>query len=380
MLARYIKDLLYRNETVIIPNFGAITSKIVSAKIDEENNTFIPPTKVLKFDPSLTENDGLLMEYISKVDNSSIEVAENFIKFETDEWKEKIENGTLAIEDLGEFTLNSSGNIQFEQATNSQFFREDFGLDDVNNVVAHHEVPDTLTEEKIVREKPKKTIRKKEKIKETSWVNIFIYGFIFLIIGGFGWFFTQTIIDNNARVKAAQEGLDQQGELIKNTMQDAIFEINKALPTLTLKYINNVAIDTLLLTEQAIDSTRVKSQLNAVTDPKDPKKEELLPQKDTTAHKTLTSVAPQTPTSANRNQIAENARKFWIIEGVYKDPSNAINKIRELIQKGYKGARIVPKEGANSYVAYVMYNTFEEADQELQKIKKTNPEVWILGN
>ncbi|MCK5537667.1 MAG: hypothetical protein KAI79_12630, partial [Bacteroidales bacterium] len=63
MLSKYIRDLLYRYECVIIPEFGGLLTKTISTKIDEETNTFYPPTKQLGFNSQLIENDGLLANH-----------------------------------------------------------------------------------------------------------------------------------------------------------------------------------------------------------------------------------------------------------------------------------------------------------------------------
>ena len=43
-LDKYIEDLLYRNECVVIPNFGAFITSFNSAKIDNEG-IFTAPSK-----------------------------------------------------------------------------------------------------------------------------------------------------------------------------------------------------------------------------------------------------------------------------------------------------------------------------------------------
>ena len=39
-LEDYIKDLLYRYDCVIIPNFGGFVTNQISAQIDTDSNTF----------------------------------------------------------------------------------------------------------------------------------------------------------------------------------------------------------------------------------------------------------------------------------------------------------------------------------------------------
>ena len=53
---RYISDLLYRYECVIIPEFGAFLTQNVSAKVHESTNAFYPPKKALSFNEQLKNN------------------------------------------------------------------------------------------------------------------------------------------------------------------------------------------------------------------------------------------------------------------------------------------------------------------------------------
>src|SRR5690554_7220130 len=74
-ITTYISDLLYRYECVILPGFGAFLTRNQSARIDEETNSFYPPSKVISFNRQLQANDGLLANYVASVENCSYEIA-----------------------------------------------------------------------------------------------------------------------------------------------------------------------------------------------------------------------------------------------------------------------------------------------------------------
>ena len=65
---KYIKDLLYRYDCVVLPNLGAFIARNVSVKIDESNNIIIPPSKLISFNAKIKENDGLLANHIAIVE------------------------------------------------------------------------------------------------------------------------------------------------------------------------------------------------------------------------------------------------------------------------------------------------------------------------
>ena len=54
-LATYIKDLLYRYDCVIVPDFGGFVTKRISAKISENTHQFFPPSKQLSFNRNLNK-------------------------------------------------------------------------------------------------------------------------------------------------------------------------------------------------------------------------------------------------------------------------------------------------------------------------------------
>ncbi len=76
-----IYDLLYNNDCVIIPEFGAFVLKSHSAYIKDD--TFYPPKKVISFNAMLDENDGLLVKHLSTSRNISYKKALKTINDET---------------------------------------------------------------------------------------------------------------------------------------------------------------------------------------------------------------------------------------------------------------------------------------------------------
>ena len=59
---KHIEILLLDNECVIIPGFGGFTSHYVSARYDDRDNMFLPPIRIVGFNPQLRINDSLLVQ------------------------------------------------------------------------------------------------------------------------------------------------------------------------------------------------------------------------------------------------------------------------------------------------------------------------------
>ena len=60
----HISELLYRHQCVVVPGFGAFLTEETSAKIDQNNNVFYAPKKLISFNANLRNNDGLLANKI----------------------------------------------------------------------------------------------------------------------------------------------------------------------------------------------------------------------------------------------------------------------------------------------------------------------------
>jgi len=134
---KYIKDLLYRNDCVVLPNLGAFITRNISAKIDESNNVIYPPSKHISFNAKIIENDGLLANHIAIVENISREKAGNKIHKKILSYNKSLNNGELVkFKDVGslllkndKYTFSPSNNISF---LSSAFGFSEFSISKVN--------------------------------------------------------------------------------------------------------------------------------------------------------------------------------------------------------------------------------------------------------
>ena len=125
---KYIKDLLYRNDCVVLPNLGAFITRNVSAKIDESNNVIYPPSKHISFNAKIIENDGLLANHIAIVENISREKAGNEIHKKILSYNKSLNNGELVkFKDVGSLLLKND-KYTFSPSNNISFLRSAFGF------------------------------------------------------------------------------------------------------------------------------------------------------------------------------------------------------------------------------------------------------------
>ena len=125
---KHIRDLLYRYECIILPNLGAFVTRNVSSNIDELNNLIQPPQKVISFNSSIYENDGLLANHISVVENISHKEAAKKIEKKILSYKKILNNKKfLTIKDVGELSLKD-GKYLFSPSNKINFLSSSFGL------------------------------------------------------------------------------------------------------------------------------------------------------------------------------------------------------------------------------------------------------------
>lgn len=111
---RHIAYLVSRHDCVIVPGFGAFVSLYMPAAFNSETDTFYPPTRKIGFNPDINHNDAMLAASISRREDISYDRAVEIVKIEAESWNKQIETlGTLALEGIGSFTLDSESNKQF---------------------------------------------------------------------------------------------------------------------------------------------------------------------------------------------------------------------------------------------------------------------------
>lgn len=194
-----IGDLLLRHNCVIIPSFGGFVAKPVSAQIDYEKGTMLPPGKSLLFNRQLINNDGLLINELSQANNISFDEATTEVHEKINSWNEALKTGgRIEIDRVGNLFFDDERNMCFEQDRFFNLLLESFGLGKVHflteedvqiveqkivyeETVAYEapklviaETVEEKVEEKVVAEAPVIDIKtpkiKKSKAKETETV------------------------------------------------------------------------------------------------------------------------------------------------------------------------------------------------------------------
>lgn len=224
----YISDLLYRYECVIIPDFGAFLTRSVSARVEENTNTFYPPRKVLSFNEQLKKNDGLLANYVADVENIPYEMSLEKIAQKIRTLKSELALGqTLNFNNIGELSLNNEGNLTFAPSYHLNYLTNAFGLSQFVSPNVDREV---YKEEVEALEKVIPLSITSEKRKSRPYLKYAAIAIIALTLGGFATsnYYLDKIEQHN---QLAQEDANAQ---LEHKIQEATFIIDNPLPVVTL--------------------------------------------------------------------------------------------------------------------------------------------------
>ncbi len=221
MMRSYIKELLYRYDCVIVPNFGGfITNTTTTQFVD---GVFYPPTKKISFNGQLQHNDGLLANEIASVLNISFEEAVSKISETVSEWKATLEKGALEIDEIGLLTLNEENQFVFKPHNTTNFLTSSFGFSPVSSPLIERE------EQKVI---PIPTVTSfdedysNEETKKKSFsITKYAAAAAILLAGAFT---VQQFSKNTHTNELAEQNL------VEEKIQKATFVIDDQLPTINL--------------------------------------------------------------------------------------------------------------------------------------------------
>lgn len=153
MIVKYLTELLYDNECVIITGFGAFITQRHSAVIDYTNNRFAPPYKEIIFNNKLVNDDGLLVDFICKKESTSAAEAMTIIQNFVNQTMAILEvNSNVELDGLGKISVNFKGDYIFTPDENLNLLPDSYGMDVFNcNAIyraeTYHEIKERISDE-----------------------------------------------------------------------------------------------------------------------------------------------------------------------------------------------------------------------------------------
>ena len=309
----YISQLLYKNDCVIVMNFGGFVCSSISANLNKKTGILTPPNKSILFNSQLKDNDGLLINHIAQSEGISQEDSKiNLLKFVEQSLKNLNKFKSCRFEEIGLFTLNSDKNIIFTQDLKTNYNLNSFGFQDIiNNKITRDN--SEIIEESLKLIKKKNNFTTKRLLKAAAII-IPLIGISFLSI-------TQEDRINNIYTQIAN------------------------VNPISFKK-DNVTV----LKDQGNKEIKIKQEIQP----------EIINNEVSQVFK----------------EIIIPSQKFYIIAGAFSIEKNA-NKLKNRLNSWNYNSSII-KNDKMMRVSYDSFDSKEQALISLSKIRKENPQAWIL--
>ncbi|MCE3258794.1 MAG: hypothetical protein K0S12_435 [Bacteroidetes bacterium] len=137
-----IKEQLFLNDYLVIPNFGGFILKKSSAHFSSSGTLILPPSKSVSFNVQLKQNDGLFVQWLQNEMKCEAKEALSHLHDFAEYCRSLLQTrGRLTIEGIGFFYLDFENNICFEPQQQTNFLSSSFGLTPVSLKELDIEVP-----------------------------------------------------------------------------------------------------------------------------------------------------------------------------------------------------------------------------------------------
>jgi len=349
MITRHIADLLYHHECVIVPGLGGFIKAYTPAQIIHTTHEFSPPSGTIAFNAGLSGNDGLLANYIASAENTSYREA----LYEIKQWVETCQDTVkkeekVTLEGIGELFMNISGKLEFKPSTKINFNTDSFGLPVFfakPSGVETFVIPEIQSAKNSHRD-----AKLRRFIPETlKWAAVLAPFVTFVLWGSLN----GNIIDNYVHNYTGMYSW------VRSTPGKTVTIKPVSVPltaTESPKIIVQSPSGILASEDIAFDPSTVSY---------------------TELDKNKIKIAEPVPSASPEVNISE--QDYFIIGGAFRDQNNAMKLISLLKEKGYPATIVDTTSGGLYIVSMKGFNTFGEAADQLDGIKKSGfPSSWIL--
>ncbi len=372
-IAKYISNLLFEYECIVIPGLGGFITKEIPASIHPTQHSFSPPSKEVVFNIHLKTNDGLLINHLAQSENISYTDSKLRVDNFVNKCKTAFEKGKkIRFHKIGVLYKNDEENIQFEPDKSQNYLADSFGLTSFISPAIKRETTRQKIEKKFKDRKaaPEKSIKKtevKDKGKNPKYIKINVFGLLlFIAVVAFCTF---------------------KFNLVKDYYNNYAGFIPFFYPTPHEYVVDNLSQIPLTNIIPLI-ATHKATSVDLSAKPEQKKKDAEIQAEEVTENILIEPITEEPKTNeisipTEETEIIEKIKpedyKFFIIAGSFKVLNNAEKLIHQLNAKGYNAGIV----GQNKYDFYrVCFNGYinrNEAEQQLAIIRKEeNPEAWIL--
>ena len=330
----YISDLLYRHDCVIIPGLGGIITNYRSAQIHPVSHTIRPPSKSIRFNVNLQEDDGLLANYVSSCESISFASAQSKIERFVFSIQNDLEHKKEArLPKIGVLSVDINGIISFEPDLKVNYLPDAFGLEAIQSPAILRKSKGIDVSKQIYR--GAKTIQ----AQKTSF-NWKVAAVLIPLIGLSTYIsFQQEVIDN--------------------------------------KYANYAYLNPFKEKPAAVYVPRTMEVKEKTIEVKETKIT-AVPKTDIEAVRTNTEEAVKKTIPAPIVKTTLVSKPFHLVAGCFSSEHNATKLVAQLKTEGFDASVIGQNANGLFRVAFQSYVSRELAVAEMKKLKDSGKSTWLL--
>lgn len=336
---KHISELLNDHDCVIVPDFGGFVANYAPAKIHPVQHTFMPPSKKIVFNKHLKNNDGLLANSIAMLEATAYPEALRYIHHFVDTTTAQLKKGgKVKIEEVGTLFLDVERNIQFEPDTTNHLM-EAFGLSQFQSPAIKR---DTITKRIEKEFKDRDAIpAERKKINVKRYVALAI---ALPLVFGMIWIPLKT-------------------DLLKNISYSNLnpFTAKVVAPKTTPVAPEKVPVKVSV----PMDTAQASAQAPETTPP---------------VVETIVEPVKADTTKVIQQLAVDPSHHFHLVAGCFAIEENAI-KFVSALQKQNISASIIGQNNKGLFVVSCGdFATRKEANEELENLRKLQPNAWLYKN
>ncbi len=362
-LAQHIEVLLLENDCVIVPGLGGFVAHYTPAMRVAEENVFLPPTRIIGFNPQLKMNDGLLVQSYMAVYDTDFSDATRIVEKEVAYIFTALhEEGKVDLPNIGELRYSIHGIYDFVPYDHKITTPYLYGLDSFEmQELAELKKPYM---EKTVRYSVPVVPEDKKRKFEIKFSRSYLSNAVAMIAVVALFFFLSTPIENTEVVEG------NYAQLLPNELFEMIEKESLA--------INPIVVSRKADTPKAPaqKSTGQKAKEKVVPVVSRPKQQAAEVSSSTSV---TTKSEVQKTTAGTVAPSLVSAQKYHVIIASVGTEKDAEAMAKQLIEKGYPHAKAIVGDG-KMRVSIESCGTETEAYQALNRVRQneTYKNAWVL--
>ena len=381
-LIEHIERLLLRHDCVIIPDFGGFVLQSVSAMYVDNEHSFTPSRKEIVFNPTLTHNDGLLIEAYMQANSIDFSKAQQLVRKDVAGMKEYIEDySELQIGEVGLF-MKDDKRLIFMPGKNSDnmFSVSSYGLPVFHYLPLSLRTPLVLSKDSASAasdDSPKKTAVKRggNVIYNIPVTRTFLRAVATTAAAILLFLFISTPVSdvNNASYSAS---FVPHEIMPKRTSDDVVSNIFSGLSD-KVEYVSEPDFTSGAATDNKFELEEAKAavELDAIAKVRTTAKPEVNPDVKASSTKSATNTKSSTAKSA---ATATSGVKYYVIIASFENRTQAQSYIKRL--KGAESGTAGVVSGDGRVRVYAQHFTTEKAAQSHMNKIRQNPkhkQAWV---